>query len=362
MKPSANVSANGKLRRAVRGFLMVCKGLAAASAVTAGFCQAALASDYHLIEKFKIGGDGGWDYLTYDAPSDRLFITRGDRVQVVNPTSGNLLAEIMDTPGVHGVALANELGKGYTSNGRDNSITVFDLKTLKTLNKVKTVGGENPDFIVYDGVSRRVLALNGKSHNASVIDAANDQLLTTIALTGKPEAAVADGNGRVFVNIEDRDELATIDMRKGVVTGTWSLPGCHEPAGLAIDTGHHRLFVGCHNRALLVVDSGQGRVVATLPIGEGVDANAFDAASGLAFSSQGDGTLSIVKEESADTFSVQQTATTQHGARTMALNPNNHRVYLVSADFEETPATTGHQRPRRVMKPNSFALLVMGSQ
>ena len=135
MKPSANVSANGKLRRAVRGFLMVCKGLAAASAVTAGFCQAALASDYHLIEKFKIGGDGGWDYLTYDAPSDRLFITRGDRVQVVNPTSGNLLAEIMDTPGVHGVALANELGKGYTSNGRDNSITVFDLKTLKTLNE-----------------------------------------------------------------------------------------------------------------------------------------------------------------------------------------------------------------------------------
>ena len=269
---------------------------------------------------------------------------------------------MVDTPGVHGVALANELGKGYTSNGRDNSITVFDLKTLKTLNKVKTVGGENPDFIVYDGVSRRVLALNGKSHNASVIDAANDQLLTTIALTGKPEAAVADGNGRVFVNIEDRDELATIDMRKGVVTGTWSLPGCHEPAGLAIDTGHHRLFVGCHNRALLVVDSGQGRVVATLPIGEGVDANAFDAASGLAFSSQGDGTLSIVKEESADTFSVQQTATTQHGARTMALNPNNHRVYLVSADFEETPATTGQQRPRRVMKPNSFALLVMGSQ
>jgi YVTN family beta-propeller protein len=322
----------------------------------------ATAAEYALKEKFKIGGEGGWDYLTYDTPSNRLFVTRGTRVQIVDPDKGTVLAEILDTPGVHGVALANDLGKGYTSNGRDNSVTVFDLTTLKTITKIKTTSGENPDFIAYDAVSKRILAFNGRSHNASVIDAATDKLVATIPLTGKPEAAVADGKGMMFVNIEDKNEITVIDTRKGAVATNWPLAGCNGPAGLAIDTQTRRLFVGCHNKRMVIVNADSGKVVTTLPIGDGVDANAFDTETKEAFSSQGDGTLTIVKEETADKFSVQQNATTQRGARTMALNPKNHDIYLVSAEYDEAPAVVGQQRLRRTMKPDTFTLLVMGEK
>ena len=330
----------------------------AAVAISGG----ATAAEYALKVKFKIGGEGGWDYLTYDTPSNRLFVTRGTRVQVVDPDKGTVLAEILDTPGVHGVALANDLGKGYTSNGRDNSVTVFDLNTLKTITKIETIGGENPDFIAYDAVSKRILAFNGRSHNASVIDAATDKLVATIALTGKPEAAVADGKGKMFVNIEDKNEITAIDTRKDAVAASWPLAGCNEPAGLAIDTQTRRLFVGCHNKLMVILNADSGKVVTTLPIGEGVDANAFDTETKQAFSSQGDGTLTIVKEETADKFRVQQNATTQRGARTMALNPKNHDIYLVSAEYDEAPAVDGQQRLRRTMKPDTFTLLVMGEK
>jgi DNA-binding beta-propeller fold protein YncE len=322
----------------------------------------AAAAEYALKAKYKIGGDGGWDYLTYDAPSNRLFVARATRVQVVDPDHGTLLAEIPDTPGVHGVALANDLGKGYTSNGRDNSVTVFDLNTLKTLAKIMTTGGENPDFIAYDAVSRRILTFNGRSHNASVIDTASDKLVATIALTGKPEAAVADGKGMIFVNIEDKNEITAIDTRKQAVAAIWPLAGCNEPAGLAIDTQARRLFVGCHNKLMVILNADSGKVVTTLPIGEGVDANAFDAETKQAFSSQGDGTLTIIKEETADRFSVQQTTSTQRGARTMALNPKNHDIYLVSAEYDEAPAAEGLQRPRRTIKPGTFTLIVMSEK
>ena len=330
----------------------------AAVAISGG----ATAAEYALKVKFKIGGEGGWDYLTYDTPSNRLFVTRGTRVQVVDPDKGTVLAEILDTPGVHGVALANDLGKGYTSNGRDNSVTVFDLNTLKTITKIETIGGENPDFIAYDAVSKRILAFNGRSHNASVIDAATDKLVATIALTGKPEAAVADGKGKMFVNIEDKNEITAIDTRKDAVAASWPLAGCNEPAGLAIDTQTRRLFVGCHNKLMVILNADSGKVVTTLPIGEGVDANAFDTETKQAFSSQGDGTLTVVKEETADKFRVQQNATTQRGARTMALNPKNHDIYLVSAEYDEAPAVDGQQRLRRTMKPDTFTLLVMGEK
>ena len=318
----------------------------------------AFAADYALKQKFTIGGEGGWDYLTYDAHANRLFISRGTHVQVVDPGTGSVLGDIPETPGVHGIAPADDLGKGYTSNGRDNSVTVFELRSLKTIARIRLEGAKNPDFILYDAASRRVFAFNGRSRNASVIDAETDKPVATIALSGKPEAAAADGRGGVFVNIEDADALSVIDARNAVVLRSWPLAGCHEPAGLAIDPQTRRLFVGCHNKALLVVDAENGKAVASLPIGEGVDANAFDAQTGLGFSSQGDGSLTVIREEAADKFSVVQNAVTQRGARTMALNPKTHDVYLVTAEIEETAVPEG--RPRRTLKPGTFTLLVFG--
>lgn len=322
--------------------------------------SAGLAADYAIRNKFKLGGDGGWDYLTYDAPSNRLFISRGNRVQVVDPQQGVVLGEIADTPGVHGIAIANDLGLGFTSNGRANTVTTFSLATLKPVKS--SMAGTNPDFIAYDPATQRVVAFNGQSHDATVIDAKSGERVATIPLSGKPEAAVADGRGMMFVDIEDKNELSAIDLRKGTVVSSSPLAGCNEPAGLAIDAKSRRLFVGCHNRTLLVVDADTRNVMASLPIGEGVDATVFDDETRRVFSSQGDGTLTIVREEGSGRFGVEQTVQTQRGARTMALNPKTHEVYLVTADFEEAPPATGQSRPRRVMKPDSFTLLVVGER
>jgi DNA-binding beta-propeller fold protein YncE len=336
--------------------------LATFAAALVGTAFSATAGEYGLVGSYPVAGDGGWDYLSYDATSDRLFVTRGDRVQVVNPANGHVAFEITDTPGVHGVALAPDLGKGYTSNGGDDSVTVFDMKSFATVAKIKTVGGERPDAIVYSESTKNVVTLNGKSHNASVIDAGTDRLVATIPLPGRPESAVTDSKGRLFVNIEDKNELAMIDLRTHQVGAVWPLAACDEPAGLALDADSGRLFVGCHNNTMLVVNSDSGHVVATLPIGQGVDANAFDAARKLVFSSQGDGTLTIIKEESPGKFRVQQTAHTRPGARTMALNAKDHLVYLVSADYVEAPPQTQGKRTRRTVKPGTFTLLVFGER
>lgn len=315
-------------------------------------------AQYQLKQKFTIGGDGGWDYLTYDSTGNRLFISRATRVQVVDPEKGTVIAEIPNTTGVHGIALAQELGKGFTSNGRENTVTVFDLKSLKETNKIK-IDGENPDAILYDPASKRVLTFNGRSKNATVIDATNDKVVATIPLDGKPEFAAADGKGSVFVNIEDKSELTKIDPVKGTVVQTWPLAPCEEPSGLAMDQKHWRLFSGCGNKMMAVTNADTGKVVTTVPIGQGVDANGFDPGTDLAFSSNGDGTLTVVHEDSPDKFTVAQNAETQRGARTMALNPGNHQVYLVTAEFDEIPPAEGQTRPRRSMKPGTFTLLVM---
>src|SRR5215471_10397163 len=307
--------------------------------------------NYELKQKFTIGGDGGWDYLTYDPSGKRLFISRATRVQVVDPEKGTVISEIPNTPGIHGIALAQDLGKGFTSNGRENTVTVFDLKSLKETNRIKLEGAENPDAILYDPASKRVFTFNGRSKNASVIDATNDKLVGTISLDGKPEFAAADGKGKVFVNIEDKSEIVKIDAAKAAVDNTWPLAPCEEPSGLAIDQKNRRLFAGCGNKMMAVVNADSGKVVTTVPIGQGVDANGFDPGTTLAFSSNGDGTLTVVHEDSPDAFSVVQNATTQRGARTMALNPGNHDVYLVTAEFEEAPPAEGQTRPRRTMKP-----------
>ncbi len=327
------------------------------AAMVAG--AAAAPTHYELKQKYVLGGDGGWDYLTYDAAGKRLFISRATRVMVVDPAKGTVITEIPDTPGVHGIALAPELGKGFTSNGRENTVTVFDLKTLKQTAKIKLDGAENPDAILYDPASKRVFTFNGRSKNSSVIDAAKGTVVATIPLDGKPEFAAADGKGTVFVNIEDKSEQTSIDAKAAKVLKTWSLAPCEEPSGLAIDAKHHRLFAGCHNKMMAVVNSDTGKVVATPAIGQGVDANAFDPATQLAFSSNGDGTLTVVHEDSPDKFTVVENAPTQRFARTMALNTSTHTVYLVTAEIEEAPPEKEGERPRRTMKPGTFTLLVM---
>jgi len=280
---------------------------------------------------------------------------------VVDPYKGTAVGDIPDTAGVHGIALAQDLGKGFTSNGRDNSVTVFDLKTLKETAKIK-IEGQNPDAILYDPASQRVFTFNGRSNNATVIDAAKQTVVATIPLDGKPEFGVSDGKGMVFVNIEDKSELTEIDAKKAIVVNKWSLAPCEEPSGLAIDQKNRRLFAGCHNKMMAVVNADTGKVVATPAIGEGVDANAFDADQQLAFSSNGDGTLTVVHEDAPDKFSVTENAATQRSARTMALDTLNHDIYLVAAEIEEAPPAKEGERPRRTMKPGTFTLLVVGKK
>jgi DNA-binding beta-propeller fold protein YncE len=318
-------------------------------------------AQYQVKQKYVLGGEGGWDYLTFDPAGKRLFISRGTHVMVVDPYKGTVLGDIPDTPGVHGIALAQDLGKGFTSNGRDNTITVFDLKTLKETARIK-IEGENPDAILYDPSSKRIFTFNGRSKNATVVDAAAGTVVGNIPLDGKPEFGVADGKGMVFVNIEDKSEVTSIDAKKAVVVKSWPLAPCEEPSGIAMDQKNRRLFSGCHNKMMAVMDADTGKVTATPAIGQGVDANAFDADRQLAFSSNGDGTLTVVHEDSPDKFSVVENAETQRSARTMALDTTNHDVYLVAAEFEEMPPAKEGERPRRTMKAGTFTLLVVGKK
>lgn len=317
---------------------------------------------YEIKQKYVLGGEGGWDYLTYDPAGKRLFISRGTHVMVVDPAKGSVVGDIPDTAGVHGIALAQDLGKGFTSNGRENSVTVFDLKTLKPSTKIK-IEGENPDAILYDPPSHRVFTFNGRSKNATVIDAAKDTVVATIPLDGKPEFAASDGKGMVFVNIEDKSELTEIDAKNAKVVKSWPLAPCEDPSGLAIDQKNRRLFAGCGNKMMAVIHADTGKVITTVPIGPGVDANAFDPETQLAFSSNGgDGTLTVVHEDSPDKFTVAENAQTQKFARTMTLDTTNHDVYLVTAEIEEAPPAKEGERPRRSMKPGTFTLLVLGKK
>ena len=310
--------------------------------------------------RWPVTGPGGWDYLTLDPASRRLYVTRGDRVVVVDADEGKVVGEIGGTQGVHGVALAPDLGRGFTSNGRDNSVTVFDTKTLKTLEQVK-IDAQNPDAILYEPSSKRVFTFNGRSANVSVLDGATGKVAGTIAVSGKPEFAVHDDNGRIYVNIEDKGELAVIDAKTMKVAVSWRLRDCEEPTGLAIDVAQHRLFSVCQNGKMIVSDSADGRQVASVPIGKGPDGAAFDAERALVYSSNGEGTLTIVHEDDADHFSVVDTVATQKSARTLALDPRTHRVFLAAAGFGEAPKPTAEQpKPRPPMLPDSFVILVVG--
>jgi DNA-binding beta-propeller fold protein YncE len=317
---------------------------------------------YALVKEVRVGGDGGWDYLTVDPAGRRLYVTRSTRVLVFDADSLAQVGEIPNTAGVHGVAVAPELGRGFTSNGKASTVTIFDLKTLKILEEVK-VTGENPDAILYDAHSKQVFAFNGRSGNATVLDATTGKVAGTIELGGKPEFAAADLDGHVYVNIEDKSEVLTLDVGKLEIVHRWPLSPCEEPSGMAIDRTKKRLFIGCGNRMMAVVDAVTGKVVSTVPIGQGVDANGFDPGTGLAYSSNGEGTLTIARGDATGAFGVLEDVKTQRGARTMALDEKTHRVFLVTADFGPPPSPTADQpRPRPPVLPDSFRILVVARQ
>lgn len=318
----------------------------------------AAGTGYHVVKTYKLGGEGGWDYLTLDSASRRQYVSRATHVIVIDADSGKSVGDIADTPGVHGIALAPDLGRGFVSNGREGTVTIFELDTLKSLGKIKV--GDNPDAILYDPTTKRVFAFNGHSHDATAIDAAKGTVLGTIKLDGKPEFAVSDEKGGVFVTIEDKNELAALDPNKLEVKARWQLAGCEEPSGLAIDRKNRRLFSGCGNKVMPIVDADSGKVVSTQPICEGVDATAFDPETGLAFASCGDGNLTVIRQESPDKYIVAETVATQKGARTLALDSKTHQVFVVTANFGPRPAPTADQpRPRPAILPDSFVVLVV---
>jgi WD40 repeat protein len=326
----------------------------------AAVALAAAGPGYHVVTTYKLGGEGGWDYLITDADARRTYISRGTHVVVIDADTGKNVGDIADTPGVHGIALAPELGRGFTSNGREGTVSIFDIKTLATSSKVKV--GENPDAILYDPATKRIFTFNGRSQDSTAIDAATGKVLGTIKLDGKPEFAAADAKGGIWVNIEDKSELVAIDPNKLEVKAKWPLAPCTEPSGLAIDRKNRRLFAGCDNKMMAVVDADSGKVLATPPIGDGVDATAFDPETGLAFAScGGDGVLTVVKEDSPDKFSVAENVPTQKGARTMALDTKTHKVFVVTAQFGPRPASTADDpHPRPAILPDSFVVLVVG--
>jgi len=333
-------------------------GLALFLALLATF---AIAADpgYHVIKTYKLGGEGGWDYLSLDSSSRRLYISRATHVIVIDADSGKPVGDIPDTPGVHGIALAPELGRGFVSNGREGTVTIFDIQTLKLITKVKV--GNNPDAILYDPATKRVFTFNGRSQDSTAIDAAKGTVLGTIKLEGKPEFAVSDGKGGIFVNIEDKSQLDAIDPNKLEVKSRWPLAPCQEPSGLAMDRKNRRLVAGCDNKMMAVVDADSGKVMATPAIGDGVDATAFDESTGLAFASCGEGVLTVVREESPNKFSVAENVKTQEGARTLALDDKTHEVFVVTAKFGPPPAPTPEQpHPRHTILPDTFVVLVVG--
>jgi DNA-binding beta-propeller fold protein YncE len=332
-------------------------GLLATPAATLP-AQTSTDASYHVARDLKLGGDGRWDYVTVDSVGHRLFIARQIRVMVVDPESGELLGEIPGLNGAHGVALVYSTGHGFATSGRDSSVTMFDLQTLRVLRRTKAA--DDADAVLYDPASRRVFTFNGDAHSASAIDPVSGRLVGSVPLGGKPEFGVTTGQGRLYVNLEDKAEIAEIDPTEMRVRRRWSLAPCEEPTGLAIDRVHHLLFSGCHNRIMAISDAAAGKLVAQVPIGSGVDAGAFDGSLQLAFASNGDGTLTVVHEDSPTSFRVVATVPTRPGARTMALDERTHRIYTVTAAFGPAPAPTPSEpHPRPSLVPGTFSLLVL---
>lgn len=317
----------------------------------------AAAPSYHVTARYLLGGNGGWDYLTYDAAAKHLYISRSTHVMVVDPWTGSVIGDIPSTPGVHGIALAPDLDKGFTSNGAAGTVTVFRPSTLAVLGTIQTQA-KNPDAIVYEPVTHRVYTFDGGSNDATAIDASTDAVLATIPLGGRPEFAVADGRGAVYDNIESTDELVKIDARSNRIVARYPIPGCGGPSGLSMDRAHRRLFAACKNH-VAVIDADTGAVIANVPSGAGTDATRFDDALQNAYASNGrDGTLTVIHEASPSSFSVVDNATTQSGARTMEIDPASGTVFLVTAKVIVNPRATSY-RDRYHVVPGTFTLLVL---
>jgi YVTN family beta-propeller protein len=322
--------------------------------------QAQTSNKYKVIKKISVAGDAGWDFLTVDEVGQHLFLSHGNVVDVVDLKTDKTIATIQDTKGVHGITVANDVNKGFISNGKDTSITVFDLKTFATLEKIK-IKGISPDAMLYDEFTHRVFSFNAKSNDATVIDAKTNKIIETIKFESNPEVAVTDGKGTIYVNLEEKSLVVVIDAVTMKIKNTWSLAPGEEPTGLAIDTKTHRLFSACANKLMVVMNAENGKVITTLLIGEGTDGAAFDAEKKCAYSSNGEGTITVVKEENENTFKVLETVITQKGARTIALNNTTHHLYVPTAEYGERPEPTKENpKPRAKIKPNSFVVLVVG--
>ena len=305
--------------------LLALAALSLASAATTPNCRAD--GPYHSLKEIPVGGAGSFDYLTVDPAGRRLYVSHGTKVVVIDVDKDAVVGEVTDTPGIHGIAVDPDLKRGFTSNGREGKASIFELDTLKTVSKVET--GANPDAILFEPVQKEVYTFNGRGNNATVFEAATGKVVATIPLSGKPEFATTDSAaGRVYCNIENKNEIAVIDIKTHQVVSTWPIAPGEEASGMAIDTEHHRLFIGCNNKLMEMIDSTSGKVVGSVPIGDGVDANAFDPGAQLAFSSCGEGSVIIAHEDSPAKLTIVQTLKTQNGARTMALDTKTHKIYL----------------------------------
>jgi YVTN family beta-propeller protein len=312
------------------------------------------ADSYSVANTFHIGGDGKWDFPTVDSAAHRLYLSRGTHVMVVDTTSGKVIDDIPETPGVHGIAIASDLGRGYISVGKSNQVKVFDLSTRQIVASIAV--GVKPDAILYDEQTHQVFAFNGHSDNVSVIDGRTSAVIATVSLGGNPEFAQTDGNGTIFVNIESKSEVVALDARQHKITARWALPGCEGPTGLALDVAHHRSFSVCANAKMTILDTSTGKALATLPIGPRADAVVFDGDQQDAFSANGDATLTVVHETDPTHFAVAQVVKTAPGARTIALDSATHKMYLPTAAFG--PANASKDEDDRIL-PGSFAVLVV---
>jgi len=343
--------------------LLLCLGIAALT--FGGLIAYAADEPYHLITEIKIGGPGNWDYLHVDAEARRLYVAHGASVNVIDIDKNTVVGEITETPGVHGFIAVPSLGRGFTTNGQENKASVVDLKTLKTLSKVDT--GGNPDALLFEPKKQEIYTFNGRGANATVFSATTGAVVATIPLGGKPETGVADPSvSRVYVNNEDTSEVKVIDVNTHTVVATWPLAPGMTPTGMAFDAKNHLLFVGCSNSMMVVMDSTNGKIVSTVPAGAGIDASAFDPGTGLAYVSAGQGAaVTIAKADASGKWSAIQTVQTSRGARTMALDPKTHNIYLSAVEYPQAPAAPAGAAPagrgRGASVPDSFKVMVFGT-
>jgi YVTN family beta-propeller protein len=332
------------------------KSIILSAIIISAFTSLKAQKDFKVLKTFHIPSAGGWDYIAVGPGNNRLYVSHGTQVNILNQTTGDSVGVILNTTGVHGIAFDKSQNRGYTSNGRLNNVTVFDLTTNAVITQIAT--GINPDAIMYEPFTKKIITCNGRSKNLSILDPVTNKLIDSVDVGGKPETAVSNGAGKLYVNIEDKNEIVEVDLKTWKVDAHWSITPAEEPAGLAFDKTTNRLFAGCGNKMLAVVDATNGKLVQTLVIGDGCDGSGFDASTKNVFASNGDGTLSVYHEVSADKYELVANAVTKRGARTIAVDEQNHLIYMPTADFEPADPNVPKSRPKMI--PGTFQVLVVG--